>query len=60
MKREREPACREDVLSSETWKGGTGTITFNYLQQREEDTSERPETPLEEAGTTDIWDATDG
>lgn len=54
-----KPLCqeeeREDVISSETWNGGAGTITFNYLQQREEDTSERPPTPLEEAGTTDIW-----
>lgn len=48
--------CREDVESSETWNGGTGTITFNWLQQRPEDTTEKPETPLEEAGTTDIWD----
>lgn len=38
---------REDVLSE------GGTITFNYLQQREEDTTERPTTPLEEIGTTD-------
>ena len=34
------------------------TITFNYLQQREVDTSERPPTPLEQIGTTDPWGIT--
>lgn len=51
----RPEDCREDVISSETWNGGSGTITFNYLQQREDDTTERPATPLEEAETTDFW-----
>ena len=49
----RPPECREDVRSNEN-----GTITFNYLQQREVDTTERPPTPVEEAGTTDIWGVT--
>lgn len=48
--------CRQDVISSETWNGGTGTIAFNYLQQHEEGFDlETPPTPLEEAETTDIW-----
>lgn len=51
--------CREDVESSETWNGGDGTITFNHLQQRKPDTTVDVETPLEAAGTTDIWDITD-
>lgn len=55
----RDPDCREDVISTETWNGGSGTISFNYLQQREEDTTEKPPTPLEAAGTTDPWGATD-
>lgn len=53
---ERSEDCREDVVSTETWNEGDGTISFNHLQQREEDTTERPLTPLEEAGGTDIWD----
>jgi hypothetical protein len=36
-----------------------GTVVFNYLQQREEDTTERPLTPLEEAGGTDPDGITD-
>lgn len=59
MKTQRDEDCREDVISTETWNGGSGTIAFNYLQQREEDTSERPPTPLEEAETTDPWGITD-
>ncbi len=51
--------CREDVVSSETWDGGAGAITFNYLQQRKPDTTVDVETPLEAAGTTDIWGITD-
>lgn len=47
--------CREDVDSDETWSGEDGMISFNHLQQREEDTTERAPTPLEEAGGTDIW-----
>lgn len=54
---------REDVVSTETWNGGTGTITFNYLQQHPEgfDPEANP-TPVEEGdtGTTDPWDATTG
>lgn len=52
----RCPDDREDVISTETWNGGGGTITFNYLQQHEEGFDpERPPTPLEEAETTDPW-----
>lgn len=58
MNRVRQPRwCaqdREDVISRD------GTITFNYLQQRERDTTERAQTPLEEAGTTDPHGITDG
>ncbi len=43
----RSPEDREDVRSKD------GKITFNYLQQREVDNTERPPTPLEEIGTTD-------
>lgn len=38
---------REDVRSRD------GKVLFNYLQQRPVDTTERPQTPLEQAGTTD-------
>jgi hypothetical protein len=49
---------REDIFSTETWEGGDGTVTFNYLQQHEDgfDDFTRELTPLEVAGTTDIWD----
>lgn len=56
--KESPPRCpedREDVVSSETWNGGAGTITFNWLQQREADTSENDTFPE----TTDIWGITD-
>jgi hypothetical protein len=53
-KRERREEDREDVISED------GTITFNYLQQRPVDTTERPQTPLEEIGTTDPWGITTG
>ena len=50
--------CRQDVYSSETWNGGAGTITFNWLQQHEEgfDPSAVP-SPIEEGdgGTTNPW-----
>jgi len=36
-----------------------GTVIFNYIQQREVDTTERPPTPLEEAGGTDPDGITD-
>lgn len=55
----RCPDEREDVISTETWNDGDGTTSFNYLQQREVDNTERPETPLEEAGTTDPWGITE-
>lgn len=42
-----EDDCREDVVSRD------GTVIFNYLQQRPEDTTVRPLTPLEQIGTTD-------
>lgn len=45
---------REDVISDD------GDVVFNYLQQRPVDTTERPETPLEQAGTTDPWGITTG
>lgn len=44
---------RESVRSSD------GTITFNWLQQREPDTTVRAPTPAEEAGGTDPWGITD-
>lgn len=50
-----EEECREDVISTERWNGGDGTISFNYLQQRPVDNTERPPTPLEAAETTDPW-----
>jgi hypothetical protein len=50
----REPEDREDVISKD------GKVIFNYLQQGEVDTSERPTTPLEEIGTTDPDDITTG
>ncbi|HET7588602.1 MAG TPA: hypothetical protein VFK14_00230 [Solirubrobacterales bacterium] len=56
--RPRDPEDRQDVLSSETWKGGEGKVTFNYLQQKELDTTRSPVTPLEAAGGTDIWGIT--
>jgi hypothetical protein len=47
---------REDVESSETWTGGAGTVTFNWLQQHKEGFDPAtPPTPLEEAETTDPW-----
>lgn len=46
--------CPEYVESDDA-----GKVTFNHLQQSEPDESERPLTPLEEAGTTDIWGITD-
>lgn len=52
MRRLLHPDEREDVISE------GGTVTFNYLQQREADDTERPPTPLEEAGTTDPWGIT--
>jgi hypothetical protein len=60
MKPLSAPGCREDVISTETWNGGDGTISFNHLQQREPDTTTRPATPLEEAETTDPWGITAG
>lgn len=59
MRFPRDEDCREDVVSTETWNGGSGTITFNHLQQREPDTTVDVETPLEAAGTTDVWDIVD-
>lgn len=59
MRTLRDEECREDVESSETWNGGAGTITFNHLQQRPADETERAQTPLEEAGTTDPWGIVD-
>lgn len=50
----REPCEREDVVSSETWNGGAGTITFNWLQQREVDVSENDN----QAASTDSWGIT--
>jgi hypothetical protein len=50
---QRCPEDREDVISKD------GTVVFNYLQQREVDTTEKSLTPLEEAGTTDPWGVTD-
>lgn len=47
--------CWQHVVSTETWNGGDGTISFNYLQQREVDTSETPEEPE----STDIWGISD-
>ena len=47
----RRPDEREDVVSSETWNGGAGTVTFNWLQQREADTSENDD----QAVDTDPW-----
>lgn len=43
----RKPEDREDVISKDE------AITFNYLQQKEVDLTERPPTPLEEAAGTD-------
>lgn len=49
---------REDVISTETWNGGDGTVLFNYLQQHEEgfDPPAIP-SPIEEGdgGTTNPW-----
>lgn len=60
MKLLRDEDCREDVVSTETWNGGAGTITHNYLQQHEEGFDpESVPTPLEEAETTDAWGITD-
>lgn len=63
MKPPRPDEEREDVISTETWNGGTGTITLNLLQQHPAgfDLAAVP-TPVEEGatGTTDPWDATDG
>lgn len=53
----RSDDCREDVRSNDLVDGGDGKVTFNYLQQRPVDNTERPETPLEAAGTTDPWGA---
>lgn len=54
--------CRQDVYSSETWNGGTGTITFNWLQQHEEG-FDPPRVPsfIEEGagGSTDPWNISD-
>lgn len=48
--------CREDVISTEAWEGGSGAISFNYLQQHPEGFDPPAQiTPLEAAGTTDIW-----
>lgn len=44
---------REDVESSETWNGGSGTITFNYLQQRPD--CEIPGDFSDFPTTTDPW-----
>lgn len=52
---DRLPEDREDVKSTETWNGGTGTITFNWLQQSEVDTSANDPHPE----TTDIWGIVD-
>ena len=46
--------CWEHVISTETWNGGGGTISFNYLQQRETDDTENDPHPE----TTDIWNIT--
>jgi hypothetical protein len=54
-RRPSRPDDRQDVISDEAWNGGEGKISFNYLQQREVDKTESPETPLEQAGGTDIW-----
>lgn len=51
----RCPDEREDVISTETWNGGDGTITFNYLQQRETDTTENVAFA---PATTDPWEIT--
>jgi hypothetical protein len=51
----RCPEDREDVISTETWNGGAGTITFNYLQQRETDVSENDD----QAASTDPWSISD-
>lgn len=60
-RRWRSDGEREDIESSETWNGGTGTVTFNWLQQHPEgfDPAALP-TPVEEMGTTDPWDMADG
>ncbi len=55
----KDDDCREDVVSSELWNGGDGTIHFNHLQQGPIDPTERPPTPLEAIGTTDPWGITD-
>lgn len=61
IRRWRNQDDREDVVSSETWNGGAGTITFNYLQQHEEG-FDPPAVPslIEEGagGSTDPWNAT--
>lgn len=61
MIRWRPDEDREDVESSETWNGGTGTITFNWLQQHPEgfDPPAIP-SPVEEgdANSTDPWGIT--
>lgn len=44
----RREEDREDVFSDDA-----GRVTFNYLQQRQIDTTESPWTPVEEAGGTD-------
>lgn len=50
----RDDEDREDVESSETWNGGTGTISLNWLQQHPEGFDPpRPLTPVEEEETTD-------
>lgn len=59
MKVLRPDECREDVVSSETWNGETGTITLNLLQQHPTSFDlEALPTPVEEGttGTTDPWD----
>lgn len=46
----------EYPVSSETWNGGTGRVTFNYLQQRPEE----PVCPDLPPVDTDPWGVTDG
>jgi hypothetical protein len=50
----RYEADREDIRSED------GAVTFNWIQQRPVDNTERPPTPVEEAGTTDPLGVTSG
>lgn len=46
----------EGVISEEVWNGGTGSVAFNFAQQRPAEAVEPEQGPV----TTDPWGVTDG